>query len=144
VRALARMTWLKHSPSLAAARLAVLLLCVPSIVTGADLPPQTGLASVYSEELDGRRTASGERYDGSALTAAHRTLPIGTEVRVTRLDNGKSVRVRINDRGPQVKDRIIDLSRSAAAALGMRSGVTRVKVEVVGRPRASTVASPRP
>jgi len=106
--------------------------------------PQTGLASVYSEKLNGKSTASGERYDSGALTAAHRTLPLGAEVRVTRLDNGKSVRVRVNDRGPQVQGRIIDLSSRAAAALGMRSGVARVKVELLGPARAEMDPHSRP
>jgi rare lipoprotein A len=120
-------------------------LLLPAAVSGAPLPPpEAGLASVYSEEFNGKRTASGERYDSNALTAAHRTLPLGAEVKVTRVDNGKSVRVRINDRGPQVRDRIIDLSRSAAIALGMRSGVTRVKLEVLSEPSTSAQARPRP
>jgi len=105
-------------------------------------PPQTGLASVYSEQLSGKRTASGERYDGSALTAAHMSLPLGSEVRVVNLANAKSVRVRINDRGPHVGGRIIDLSSAAAAALGLRTGVARVKLEVLSRP-AGTDADAR-
>jgi rare lipoprotein A len=94
---------------------------------------QTGLASVYSDALNGRSTASGERYDRGALTAAHPTWPLGAEVKVTRLDNGKSVRVRINDRGPHVQGRVIDLSSGAAAALGMHAGVARVKLEMLGQ-----------
>jgi rare lipoprotein A len=113
-------------------------LCVCAIAAsagGAALPPaQKGLASVYSEHLNGKRTASGERYDSNSLTAAHRTLPLGAEVRVTNLDNGKSVRVRVNDRGPHIQGRIVDLSSRAAAALGMKSGVARVKVEILGQP----------
>jgi len=96
-------------------------------------PPQEGLASVYSKDFDGKRTASGEPYDSRALTAAHRTLPLGTRIRVTNLDNGKSVRVRVNDRGPHVRGRIVDLSSSAAAALGFSTGVARVRIEILGR-----------
>jgi rare lipoprotein A len=108
---------------------------IAAVASGAALPTaQKGLASVYSEHLNGKRTASGERYDSGGLTAAHRTLPLGAEVRVTNLDNGKSVRVRVNDRGPHMQGRIVDLSSRAAAALGMRSGVARVKVEVLGQP----------
>ena len=116
--------------------LAALCGCViEAIASGAALPPaQRGLASVYSEHLNGKRTASGERYDSNSLTAAHRTLPLGAEVRVTNLDNGKSVRVRVNDRGPHIQGRIVDLSSRAAAALGMKSGVARVKVEILGQP----------
>lgn len=92
----------------------------------------TGLASWYGNEFHGRPTASGERYNQNALTAAHRDLPFGTVVRVTNLENGKSVRVRINDRGPFVRGRIIDMSRGAARELDMvRAGVVRVRVEVV-------------
>jgi len=96
-------------------------------------PQQEGMASVYSKDFDGKRTASGERYDSRALTAAHRTLPLGTQIRVTNLDNGKSVRVRVNDRGPHVRGRIVDLSSRAAAALGFSTGVARVRIEVLGR-----------
>jgi rare lipoprotein A len=95
--------------------------------------PQTGFASYYGTRQEGRQTASGDRYDGKALTAAHRTLPFGTRVRVTNLDNEKSVVVRINDRGPFVHGRIIDLSRRAAEDLGfLRDGTAKVRVEVIG------------
>jgi len=96
-------------------------------------PPsqQEGLASVYGKHLNGKSTASGERYDSRALTAAHRTLPMGTQIRVTNLENGKSVRVRVNDRGPHVRGRIVDLSSSAAATLGFSTGVARVRIEIL-------------
>ncbi|NMC69457.1 MAG: septal ring lytic transglycosylase RlpA family protein, partial [Myxococcales bacterium] len=92
--------------------------------------------SYYSDTLAGNPTASGEPYDPAALTAAHRTLPFGTRVRVTRLDDERSVEVRINDRGPfGRRDRIIDLSRAAAERLGMiRAGVIRVRIEVLELP----------
>jgi rare lipoprotein A len=93
---------------------------------------QEGLASYYADRFHGRTTASGEAFDMNALTAAHRTLPFGTRVRVTRLDNGRDVVVRINDRGPFVEGRIIDLSRRAAQELNMISaGVVRVRVRVI-------------
>ncbi|MBI5489256.1 MAG: septal ring lytic transglycosylase RlpA family protein [Deltaproteobacteria bacterium] len=97
---------------------------------------QEGKATFYSDSLAGGPTASGETYDPEALTAAHRTLPFGTRVRVSRLDNGRSVEVRINDRGPfGRRDRIIDLSRAAAEALDMvRAGVVRVRLEVLEVP----------
>lgn len=97
---------------------------------------QEGRASYYSDTLAGNPTASGEPYDPAALTAAHRTLPFGTRVRVTRLDDERSVEVRINDRGPfGRRDRIIDLSRAAAERLGMiRAGVIRVRIEVLELP----------
>jgi rare lipoprotein A len=91
----------------------------------------TGTASFYWQ---GQRTATGEHFNPEGMTAAHRSLPFGTRVRVTHLGNGRSVDVRINDRGPFVGGRIIDLSRGAAGALGMRNqGVARVKVTVLGR-----------
>lgn len=93
-----------------------------------------GMASYYSNGLRGKKTASGERYDPNKLTAAHKTLPIGTIVKVTNLGNNKQVVVKINDRGPYVRGRIIDLSYSAARQLGMlKDGVTKVKIEVVSK-----------
>jgi rare lipoprotein A len=77
-----------------------------------------GKASWYGARFHGRRTSSGERFDMNELTAAHETLPFGTRVRVRNVANGREVVVRINDRGPRVRNRIIDLSKSAAAALG--------------------------
>ena len=90
---------------------------------------EVGVASYYADRLHGRRTASGERYDRNAYTAAHRRLPFGTHVQVIKLDNGNSVDVRINDRGPFVKGRVIDLSYAAAKKLGMlRKGVVKVRI----------------
>lgn len=92
-----------------------------------------GVASYYGAELAGNRTASGERFNPSALTAAHRTLPMGTKLRVTNKSNGKSVIVRINDRGPFAKNRIIDVSRAAAEKISMvRAGTARVVLERLG------------
>jgi rare lipoprotein A len=92
-----------------------------------------GLASYYAEELRGRPTASGERYDPAELTAAHRHYPFGTRVTVTNLENGKSVVVRINDRGPHKTEWIIDLSAAGAKELGLRAGGTvKVSLEVAG------------
>jgi rare lipoprotein A len=91
-----------------------------------------GLASWYGQRHHGRSTASGERYDMHRLTAAHRTLPFGTRLRVTSVENGRSVVVRVNDRGPHVAGRLIDLSYAAAKALGMVSnGVARVEIVVL-------------
>jgi rare lipoprotein A len=97
---------------------------------------QEGLATWYGAALAGRPTASGERFDPSKLTAAHRTLPFGTWVEVTRVDTGQSVRVRITDRGPfGHEDRIIDLSRAAAQVIDLvKRGVTQVQVRVVDGP----------
>lgn len=91
-----------------------------------------GMASYYGAELAGNRTANGERFDPDAMTAAHRTLPMGTKLKVTNKANGKSVIVRINDRGPFAKKRIIDISRGAAERISMiRSGTARVTLEIV-------------
>ncbi|MDR5740823.1 MULTISPECIES: septal ring lytic transglycosylase RlpA family protein [unclassified Caballeronia] len=95
-------------------------------------PLQVGEASFYSSKFQGRRTASGERYDMNALTAAHRTLPLGSYVRVSNVSRTRSVVVRINDRGPFVKGRMIDLSFAAASLLGLRNaGHARVLLEPV-------------
>ena len=91
---------------------------------------QVGNASWYGPAQDGDETASGEIFDQRKLTAAHRTLPLGTKAMVTNLKTGKSVKVTINDRGPYVKGRKIDLSRAAARQIGMsKQGVARVKIE---------------
>ena len=93
-----------------------------------------GEASYYAESLVGNKTASGEPYDSQALTAAHRTLPFGTVVRVTYLKSGKSVDVTINDRGPYAKHRIIDLSGAAAQRIGLiTDGHGEVRVEILGQ-----------
>jgi rare lipoprotein A len=93
-----------------------------------------GMASWYGYDGSGNKTASGERYNPEGLTAAHRTLPLGTKIRVTNTRNGRSVVVRINDRGPYIRGRIVDLSAGAARILGMiRSGVAPVNLEVLGR-----------
>ncbi len=92
--------------------------------------PREGVATFYARKFAGRKTASGERYDPKALTAAHRTLPFGTRIRVTNISNGKSVVVRINDRGPWSRKRIVDVSYAAARAIGLdRMGVCRVRIE---------------
>ena len=93
---------------------------------------QSGVASWYGGKFHGRKTASGERYNQNALTAAHRSLPFGTRVRVTNTSNGNTVIVRINDRGPFVGGRVIDLSRAAASSIGI-NGLGHVKIAVLGR-----------
>ena len=93
---------------------------------------QTGKASFYADKFEGTSTASGEKYRHNKLTAAHKTLPFGTRVRVTNLDNNESVEVVINDRGPYVENRIIDLSKSAAEKLGfVNQGLADIKLEVI-------------
>lgn len=95
---------------------------------------ETGIASWYGPTFYGHRTANGEMYDGNQLTAAHKTLPMPVNVRVTNLENGKSLIVRVNDRGPFARGRIIDLSRRAAELLDVvETGTARVRVTYVGR-----------
>ena len=95
----------------------------------------TGKASYYADKFIGRKTASGEPYSATKMTAAHKTLPFGTMLRVTNVANGKSVDVKVNDRGPFVAGRIVDLSRAAAEKIDMvRAGVAEVKVQVLSKP----------
>ncbi|HEX9465214.1 MAG TPA: septal ring lytic transglycosylase RlpA family protein [Alphaproteobacteria bacterium] len=98
-------------------------------------PAQIGVASWYGDREAGRLTANGDVFDPQRLTAAHRTLPLGTEVRVTHLRNGKSIVVVVNDRGPYIHGRVIDLSMGAAEALRMKpKGLARVKIEIISEP----------
>jgi rare lipoprotein A len=93
---------------------------------------QTGKASFYADKFEGSPTASGEKYKHNKLTAAHKTLPFGTKVKVTNLGNNQTVEVTVNDRGPYVENRVIDLSKSAAEKLGfINQGIADVKVEVI-------------
>jgi rare lipoprotein A len=120
----------------------VVVLALAGCATGrasrADLPAVkgaalTGQASWYGKPHHGRRTTSGEIYDMNKLTAAHRTLPFGTRVLVTNLDNGRTVEVRINDRGPFRRDRVLDLSYAAARQLGaVGEGVIPVNLRLLG------------
>jgi rare lipoprotein A len=109
-------------------RTALLALCALVCLESA---AQAEIASYYGQEFSGRRTASGERFNPNAMTAAHRTLRFGTRVRVTNSRNGRSVIVRINDRGPFVKGRSIDLSSGAARAIGMGTSA-HVRIQVIG------------
>lgn len=118
-------------------KLAVIIAISASLSFGAVAPSmaqssktQSGIASVYSTE-SGNKTASGQRLNPGALTAAHRSLPFGTKVRVTNKRNGKSVVVTINDRGPFVHGRIIDLTPASASAIGLGWSVTPVQIEVL-------------
>ncbi|WP_025247024.1 septal ring lytic transglycosylase RlpA family protein [Mannheimia varigena] len=95
---------------------------------------QTGVASYYANKFNGRRTANGETFSNSKLTAAHRTLPFGTLIEVTNIRNGRSVIVRVNDRGPYAHARVLDLSSAAAKHIGMHhSGTAKVKIAVVNK-----------
>ena len=118
--------------------LILLLIYSCTTVTEKDYIPEQGgeyvTASWYGPKFHGRPTASGERYDMHGLTAAHKHLAFGTELRVTNPDNGRSVNVKVNDRGPFIRGRDLDLSYGAARAIGMdKKGVGRVKIEYLGR-----------
>ena len=103
---------------------------VKKTAKGEPVVEQTGEASSYGQEFQGKTTAAGEKFDKNDLTAAHPTLPLGTKAKVTNLKTGKSVDVRINDRGPYVKGRDIDVSQGAAKKLDMtKSGIAPVKIE---------------
>ena len=130
-----------------AAALAVLLLCSCGIVSSPVYVNrsagsahmivsgfrQRGIASYYAEAFHGRLTANGETFDMNAMTCAHLTLPFGTLLRVTNLDNDRTATVRVNDRGPYVEGRILDLSKGAARTLDMiESGTANVLIEVIG------------
>ncbi|MEM8600310.1 MAG: septal ring lytic transglycosylase RlpA family protein [Bacteroidota bacterium] len=135
----------RHARLPAAAGVATLLVLL-TVATGCDpaaffaddedpvalLGPARGTASWYGYKYAGRPTANGETFDPEGLTAAHRTLPFGTRVRVTRADSGAEVIVRINDRGPEPQDRIIDLALGAAREIGMvQEGLTTVRLEIL-------------
>lgn len=141
------------SSAIAAAIAALFFIAAPAYPVAAqaaaqtEAPYETGLASWYGVPFHGRLTASGERYDMEAMTAAHKTLPFGSLVLVRCVDTGLSVEVRINDRGPFVAGRIIDLSAAAGRALGLdRRGLARVELSVLswplGAPPAAAGAPP--
>ncbi len=116
---------------------AILFLLLPLFAISGEVYPQYGNASWYGKSFQGKKTASGERFDQHSFTGAHRSLPFGTLVRVINLRNGKDVVITVNDRGPFIRGRIIDISRAAASSIGILSrGVTRVRVEIVSKPES--------
>ncbi|GEN22371.1 septal ring lytic transglycosylase RlpA family protein [Halomonas cupida] len=126
-----RLMALRGTVVVAGVVLSTLLISTTALANGAvlNIETQEGRASYYADRFQGRTTASGDTFDQRALTAAHRSLPFGTKVLVTREDTGESVEVEINDRGPFVKGRIIDLSKGAARELGMLNrGVAPVRL----------------
>lgn len=108
----------------------IFLLACTMFVSCSKAVYESGKASYYADKFEGRPTASGATFHQRKLTAAHKTLPFGTKVKVVNLTNGKSVKVRINDRGPFVQGRIIDLSKKAADKIGMtQKGVQEVEIK---------------
>ncbi len=119
-----------------------LLFCFLFSLNTAVAQENIGIASYYSDSYHGRRTASGELYNKTKLTAAHKTYAFGTYLKVTRLDNKQSITVKVNDRGPYIKGRIVDLSRKAAEALDIvQDGHASVKIEVVPAPASAASSS---
>ena len=107
------------------------LVLIAAVLTGCFRKgSETGLASYYADKYEGRKTSNGEIFKQRKLTAAHKTLPFGTKVKVTNLSDGQSVKVRINDRGPFIQGRIIDLSKKAAQKINLvNAGVTKVTIK---------------
>lgn len=117
----------------------LLLMCSLFTITLAAQKVEYGLASYYGDEFDGRKTAYGDTYDKTKMTAAHKKFAYGTMIKVTREDNGKSVVVKVTDKGPFVKGRVVDLSRAAAEVIGLiDDGITKVRVEKVESKPTST------
>lgn len=126
---------MKHAKSISIQFIYTILLLISLSLSTIATAAQVGKASWYGSYHHGKKTASGERFNMHALTAAHRTLPLGTIVEVRNKNNGKVVRVKINDRGPYHGNRIIDLSRGAANHIGLlKAGVGSVEVKVLSRP----------
>lgn len=105
------------------------LLCASFITSS--VAQEFGEASIFADNFQGKKTASGELYDMNKLTAAHKSFPFGSKLRVTRLDNKQSVIVKVNDRGPYIKGKVIELSRKAAREIGLTEGEVRVRIELV-------------
>jgi len=121
------------------------VLLFTMIVGGVSGQVQTGKASFYADKFEGSQTASGEKYKHNKLTAAHKSLPFGTKVRLTNLANNQTVEVTINDRGPYVEDRIVDVSRAAAEQLGfVNNGLAEVRLEVIDAGDGKTSDPGRP
>lgn len=125
--------WMRYLwPAIVGALQGLILFVAIILAMPARAAAEEGIASFYGGRLHGGPTASGERFNQNAMTAAHRRLPLGSRVKVTNIANGKTVMLRINDRGPFVRGRIIDVSRGAAGQLGfVARGLARVRVERV-------------
>jgi rare lipoprotein A len=128
----------QKTPAAAATAPAAAAKAAPVVKAATD--SDSGKAAYYSRVFNGRKTASGERFNNSAMVTAHRSLPFGTKLRVTNTKNKKSVIVRVIDRGPSQPDRIVDLSRAAATKLDfVKAGMTDVTIQVVGKDSAKAV-----
>ena len=134
---LSPLAYAQNAPAASAPAAAAAPAAAPAPEKAASGDATEGKVAYYGKKFNGRKTASGERFNSGALTMAHKTLPFGTMVKVTNLKTNKSVVVRVNDRGPSTPDRIGDLTTAAAGKIRMlRSGIADVKMEVVGQARA--------
>lgn len=134
---LSPMAYAQNAPAASAPAAAAAPAAAPAPEKAASGDATEGKVAYYGKKFNGRKTASGERFNSGALTMAHKTLPFGTMVKVTNLKTNKSVVVRVNDRGPSTPDRIGDLTTAAAGKIRMlRSGIADVKMEVVGQAKA--------
>ncbi|WP_150286416.1 septal ring lytic transglycosylase RlpA family protein [Rhabdaerophilum calidifontis] len=123
----------------------IALAALAALSAGAARAETIGHASYYGRELAGRKTASGERFDPGAMTAAHRSLPFGTRLRLTHLRTGRTTIVRVNDRGPFVRGRVLDVSHGAARALGFAGqGTALLRIEPLGRGFTARAEDPAP
>ena len=110
--------------------LAFIVLCSVSLLSCSRSVIETGNASYYADKFEGKKTASGATFHQRKLTAAHKTLPFGTKIKVTNINTGKTVKVKVNDRGPFVAGRIIDLSKRAAEKIGLvQKGILQVEIK---------------
>ena len=134
---LSPMAYAQNAPAASAPAAVAAPAAAPAPEKAASGDATEGKVAYYGKKFNGRKTASGERFNSGALTMAHKTLPFGTMVKVTNLKTNKSVVVRVNDRGPSTPDRIGDLTTAAAGKIRMlRSGIADVKMEVVGQAKA--------
>lgn len=134
---LSPLVYAQNAPAASAPAAAAAPAAAPAPEKAASGDATEGKVAYYGKKFNGRKTASGERFNSGALTMAHKTLPFGTMVKVTNLKTNKSVVVRVNDRGPSTPDRIGDLTTAAAGKIRMlRSGIADVKMEVVGQAKA--------
>jgi rare lipoprotein A len=125
-----------------------LLLLVSFLCFGAatkSMAQEFGEASIFADNFQGKKTASGELYDMNKLTAAHKSFPFGSKLKITRLDNKQSVVVRVNDRGPYLKGKVVELSRKAAREIGLTEGEVKVKIELVEKANSNEdIRPPKP
>ncbi len=126
-------------------RLIFITLVFNALMNSHSFAQEFGAASMFGDNFQGKKTASGELYDMNKFTAAHKSFPFGTRIKITRLDNKQSVIVRVNDRGPYLKGHVVDLSRKAAREIGLTEGDVRVRIDLVEKANAEEdIRPPKP